>query len=63
MEVTSANFAFLRAHDPQLVTLGSLAERYFNWINQLTRRNHSAAFTEGTALVASMVFVTRFRES
>lgn len=26
---TSANFAFLEAHDPQLVRLGALAERYF----------------------------------
>src|SRR3954454_17042960 len=27
--VTTANFDFLRAHDPNLVTLGRLAERYF----------------------------------
>lgn len=26
---TSANFEFLSAHDPQLVRLGALAERYF----------------------------------
>ena len=29
MDITSPNFAFLGAHDPQLVRLGSLAERYF----------------------------------
>lgn len=29
MVVQSANFGFLRAHDPQLVRLGALAERYF----------------------------------
>ena len=27
--VTTANFEFLRAHDPTLVQLGGLAERYF----------------------------------
>ena len=27
--VTTANFDFLRAHDPTLVRLGGLAERYF----------------------------------
>lgn len=28
-QLTSANFSFLAAHDPQLVRLGALAERYF----------------------------------
>ena len=27
--VTSANFGFLEQHDPQLLWLGALAERYF----------------------------------
>jgi len=27
--VTTANFGFLRVHDPNLVSLGGLAERYF----------------------------------
>ena len=29
MKIVSPNFAFLAAHDPQLVRLGALAERYF----------------------------------
>ena len=29
METASRNFAFLAVHDPQLVRLGALAERYF----------------------------------
>src|ERR1039458_4201172 len=28
-QLTSANFSFLAVHDPQLVRLGALAERYF----------------------------------
>lgn len=30
MKILSGNFAFLKAHDPQLVRLGALAERYFH---------------------------------
>jgi type I restriction enzyme R subunit len=30
MGLTSSNFDFLKAHDPQLVRLGALAERYFH---------------------------------
>jgi type I restriction enzyme R subunit len=28
-QIATANFSFLAAHDPQLVRLGALAERYF----------------------------------
>ena len=30
MKIQSGNFGFLKAHDPQLVRLGALAERYFH---------------------------------
>jgi type I restriction enzyme R subunit len=30
MGATSGNFDFLKAHDPQLVRLGALTERYFH---------------------------------